>query len=205
MTKELTLTPLLIDRLEGYGTRGERIEAKPPRWKEYKWTKESEKWCRDGEERAFYRVTEGTDWWKLDDLARGAVGGDLAAGSGWIHTTQESLERLKLLFRILQVDDRLEIRENPEWAVPYDENNAQAGVREYRDRKTGGSHKEVLLFTKEDGTSHTLPELLALRKSKKEVKGTVRVGVFTDTKKTKLSHTYEARGTLVDGELRWFS
>lgn len=205
MTKELTLTPLFIDALECYGPGGARIAPKPPRWKEYKWTKEAESWCREGEQKAFYRVSEGENWWKLDDLARGAVGGDLAAGSGWLHTTQDSLERLKLLFRILQVDDRLEIRENPKWAIQYDEHNAQAGVRGVRDRKKNASREDVLLFTYEDGTALTLPELMLLRKSKKEVKGTVRVGVYEDGTKTNLFKTYEAPGILANGEVSWVS
>jgi hypothetical protein len=127
MSKELTLTPVSIDRLEGIGHNEEPIA---PRWKSLKWTKEAAKRVSpDRPQPAYYKITDGPGWWVLDDISRGAVGDDIAAGSGWCHTSQESLERLKLLFRVLGVDDRLVIRENPEWATPLDPKHAQAGVR----------------------------------------------------------------------------
>ena len=123
----LTLNPISIDTLEGIGHAQEPIA---PRWKSLKWTKEAERSISDTRPQpAFYKITEGENWWLLDDISRGAVGDDYAGGSGWCHTSQASLERLKLLFRILGVDDRLVIRENPEWATPHDPKHAQAGVR----------------------------------------------------------------------------
>lgn len=124
---ELTLTPITIDRLDGIGFNQEPIA---PRWKSLKWTKSIEKkYGHLKDQPALFKITDGAGWWTLDDISRGAVGDDIAQGSGWSLTTQESLERLKLLFRVLGVDDRLVIKENPEWATPYDPKHAQAGVR----------------------------------------------------------------------------
>ncbi|TSE15410.1 hypothetical protein B1A87_005285 [Arthrobacter sp. KBS0703] len=122
---DFIITPLHIDALDGVD--GEA--PIPPRWKSLKWTKAAAKFGNLREKPAFFKISDGPGWWVLDDISRGAVGDDIACGSGWNLTSQESLERVKLLFRILGVDDRLTIRENPEWATPYDPNRAQAGVR----------------------------------------------------------------------------
>lgn len=128
---KVVLYPVSIDTLEDFGFQSEG--ELPPRWKEYKWNEASAKRSRDLKKQlAFYRITKGSDWSLLDDLARGAVGDDVAYGSGWSWTTQASLERLKLLFRMLRLDNRLELRENPEWTTPYDPREAKAGVRAAR-------------------------------------------------------------------------
>jgi hypothetical protein len=116
------------DALEGIGHSNPA--PLPPRWKARKWTQAAAKYISEKRPRpAFYKITEGADTWVLDDVARGAVGDDLACCQYGTLTSQESLERLKLLFRLLGIDDRLEIRENPEWATPYKSSNALAGVR----------------------------------------------------------------------------
>lgn len=120
----MKLTLVGHDRLEGYGASGQgTYEEMPPRWKTYAWTKPvasraKREFEKTGEKQAFYRVTRGENWWIIDDLARTIIGKNFAYGM-WAHTTQEDLERLKLAFRMLGLDDRLQLRENPEWAFPY--------------------------------------------------------------------------------------
>jgi hypothetical protein len=109
-----------IDELEGIGPG----PAHEPKWKTVAWEKGplSKKKARNVAKigSALFKIEnkQDGDWWSVDDMARAASGDGFAHWStgGWTETTQEGLERIKLLFRILGVDDKLTICENPEWA-----------------------------------------------------------------------------------------
>lgn len=197
MNDKLTLTPVSIDELEDYQRCGER----PPRWKNYKWTDADSRYAeREDKKMAFFRVTKGEHWWLIDDLARGSVGE--ASYGTWVHTTQDSLERLKLMFRMLRLDDRLQIKENPEWATEYSKREATAGIRAENKNRPD---EQPLLFTTEDGTAHSIEELKLWPKRKKPVEGTVRVGKYSGIHNDKLWRTYDTTGHVTNGEIGWIS
>jgi hypothetical protein len=131
MTDILKPTPIYI--LDGEGQR----EPVAPKWTVKPWPKSYDKYYRNFESPALFKLDDSleyNDFDILNDLLFGALGDDVAFGT-WAITTQEGLERLKLLFRVLGVDEYLTICEHPDRAIPFEPKHTKAGIRAKRQQK----------------------------------------------------------------------
>lgn len=128
--KEYTLPieAISVDELEGafFGVQTP-IE---PRWRVRKYTQEISKMSKDsGYLVAAFKIDQGPRWSLMDDLSHAATGERNAYGSGgWVYTDQAGLERVKLLFMMLRLDDKLSIREDPRYAYEWIPTQVKRGV-----------------------------------------------------------------------------
>lgn len=138
----------VLDTLQG-NTNAPRIA---PRWKRYEWGKATTMhtgtgaWKHVTPGTGFYKIKEkGNDiWWTMDDVSR-VVGGEgyTSHQNSWRGTSQESLERIKLMFRMLGWDEHLQLCENPE-LMKVDDDYDGPPVDALDERKSYNVQKEHL-------------------------------------------------------------
>lgn len=141
---EMIIKPIYIDRLEG---RGFKEEAIPPKWTDRAWTAECDKISKDKGQYGFFKFSKNAEHVsELYDLVYGSIGDECVYcyPGGWNGTSQAGLERLKVLFRVLQLDEYLELRENPLWATVPEERDVLAGVRVDRTKSNASISEQDL-------------------------------------------------------------
>lgn len=98
-----------------------------PRYQKRQLTDEQSQTIKDlaeGRETAFFKVADRAasnySWWWMDDLARAIVGDGFISHnfSGWNFTTVEAINRLKVVFTMLGIENELLVaEENTEFHV----------------------------------------------------------------------------------------